>query len=648
MVISILGGFMKGYNEDKALEKKIEANALALGQQSIIERNAALSKRAADMEDFEEKEKFKAGLKPKKSFDVEFDDGTSVSFPTRENFGNDTKLSVGLIDNVIAQLDTEEKIAEFEAEAQSSGMYGSNVMDYLKSYRLNASQKWGPDNKGEPINVNVSVSDDHPNNDFFNQVRTRIRGFNIDHVMDQTVKPIRVTPTADSLYNIERPNQNTQGDISADNTYLYNNAQIINPNSPVLSMEDADGKHYFDNKIGVPLNSFLQASANDLFNRNFANEKDLPFIYRDWDNFFFTPAVQDNPTTEVNEGQGIGLDVYVLEEDGKAKLQTVYVNDGWNHQAWTQNVYAAMNKNVFRRGEFRLLNDSEFNNAKDNIYNDLSAIQDAQDAAEDSIFLALDIFNGVELTGVDPMSLAGNFVKTINDSLIAPNSQFRQLFNVFNSLVTDSIDAEWNGLDDERKKEIRAANKGLQDYLSADEEARNKMFEDTARARTLLDQIFTLLAYNVALTTQGGTSLSARVSNEDYDNSKQAVVGGGFDTLENRMLGLMQYYSGTINKSMSFYLLDNENGYNIQPKRRTLTTGLIPTILGRELFPTPISQPGNYKSPYSAINYLMIRPNGRSKSQTWAKSIQRAYRGRLDKVFDGDFDPNANTSVLTP
>jgi hypothetical protein len=114
------------------------------------------------------------------------------------------------------------------------------------------------------------------------------------------------------------------------------------------------------------------------------------------------------------------------------------------------------------------------------------------------------------------------------------------------------------------------------------------------------------------------------------------------------MLGLMQYYSGTINKSMSFYLLDNENGYNIQPKRRTLTTGLIPTILGRELFPTPISQPGNYKSPYSAINYLMIRPNGRSKSQTWAKSIQRAYRGRLDKVFDGDFDPNANTSVLTP
>ena len=48
MAISILGGFLKGYNEDKALEKEIEANALALGRQSIIERNAALDKRKYD------------------------------------------------------------------------------------------------------------------------------------------------------------------------------------------------------------------------------------------------------------------------------------------------------------------------------------------------------------------------------------------------------------------------------------------------------------------------------------------------------------------------------------------------------------------------------------------------------------------------
>lgn len=657
MVISILGGMMKGYNQDEMLRKKVEAEALALGQKGILDRKALEADRIYKEGEFDRQQGVKAGFKPKKSFDVEFDDGTSVSFPTRENFGNDTKLSVGLIDNVIAQLDSPRKIELFEAAAQSTGQYGSNALDYLKGYRLNASQNWGPDNTGEPIGVNVNVGGNtygkaknelHPNADFFNQVRTKIQGYNEDDIKDMGVKVLRVTPTPDGTYNIERPNENMIGDIAVDNTYLYTNSQLLHPNSPNRSVTNAKGVHILDNKLGVPTSEFLTTSINDLFTRNPANPKDLPFIYRDWDNFFFTPAVQDNPDTKENEGQGLKLEVFVMGEDGKGKYETRYINTGWNQRDWSQNIYAAMNVNTFRGGRFRILDDSEYNTSKGNIFNDLTAIAEAQDGAEDNIFLALDIFSDISVDGIDPASIAGNTVKFLNDVFIEKNSQVAQFFRSFDALISGTLDQTWNGLDDTRKEEIRAANAGISSYVSMGAEERDKFFSDSARATTLLEQIFTLLAYNVALTTQGGTSLSARVSNEDYDNSKSAIVGGGFDSLENRMLGLMQYYQGTISKSMSFHMLNNEQGYNIQPKRGELRNGIIPLILNRESFNSGFEQAGNYASPYSAINYLITRPNGEKKSKTWAKSVKRAYRGRTNRLYDGDFDVNANVSALSP
>ena len=432
MVISILGGMMKGYNQDEMLRKKVEAEALALGQKGILDRKALENEREYKRNEFDRQQGVRAGFKPKKSFDVEFDDGTSVSFPTRENFGNDTKLSVGLIDNVIAQLDSPRKIELFEAAAQSTGQYGSNALDYLKGYRLNASQNWGPDNTGEPIGVNVNVGGNtygkaknelHPNADFFNQVNTKILGYNEDDIKDMGVKVLRVTQTPDGTYNIERPNENMIGDITLDNTYLYTNSQLLHPNSPNRSVTNAQGVHILDNKLGVPTPEFLTTSINDLFTRNPANPKDLPFIYRDWDNFFFTPAVQDNPDTKENEGQGLKLEVFVMGEDGKGRYETRYINTGWNQRDWSQNIYAAMNVNTFRGGRFKILDDHEFNTGTGNIFNDLSAIAEAQDGAEDNIFLALDIFSGISVDGTDPASIAGNALKILNDVFIDKNSQ---------------------------------------------------------------------------------------------------------------------------------------------------------------------------------------------------------------------------------
>ena len=648
MVISILGGMMKGYNQDEMLRKKVEAEALALGQKGILDRKALENKREYEEGEFDRRAGVTAGFKPKKLFNVEFDDGTSVSFPTRENFGSNTKLTVGEIDNVLSKLDTDKKNELFKAAAESQGVYGSDIISQMYGYRLNASQNWGPDNKGEPIGVNVSVSQDHPHYDFFNQVNTKIQGYNEDDIKDMGVKVLRVTPTPDGTYNIERTNENMAGDIAVDNTYLYTNSQLLHPNSPNRSVTNAEGVHILDNKLGVPTPEFLTTSINDLFTRNPANPKDLPFIYRDWDNFFFTPAVQDNPDTKENEGQGLKLEVFVMGEDGKGKYETRYINTGWNQRDWSKNIYAAMNVNTFRGGRFRIIDNSEYNTAKGNIFTDLTAIAEAQDGAEDNIFLALDIFSDISVDGIDPASIAGNTVKFLNDVFIEKNSQVAQFFRGFDALISGTLDQTWNGLDDTRKEEIRAANAGISSYVSMGAEERDKFFSDSARATTLLEQIFTLLAYNVALTTQGGTSLSARVSNEDYDNSKSAIVGGGFDSLENRMLGLMQYYQGTISKSMSFHMLNNEQGYNIQPKRGELRNGIIPLILSRESFDSGFEQAGNYASPYSAINYLITRPNGEQKSKTWAKSVKRAYRGRTNRLYDGDFNVNANVSALTP
>jgi len=648
MVISILGGMMKGYNQDEMLRKKVEAEALALGQKGILDRKALENKREYEEGEFDRRAGVTAGFKPKKLFNVEFDDGTSVSFPTRENFGSNTKLTVGEIDNVLSKLDTDKKNELFKAAAESQGVYGSDIISQMYGYRLNASQNWGPDNKGEPIGVNVSVSQDHPHYDFFNQVNTKIQGYNEDDIKDMGVKVLRVTPTPDGTYNIERTNENMSGDITPDNTFLHTNSQLLHPNSPNRSVTNAEGVHILDNKLGVPTSEFLTVSINDLFTRNPANPKDLPFIYRDWDNFFFTPAVQDNPDTKENEGQGLKLEVFVMGEDGKGKYETRYINTGWNQRDWSKNIYAAMNVNTFRGGRFRIIDNSEYNTAKGNIFTDLTAIAEAQDGAEDNIFLALDIFSDISVDGIDPASIAGNTVKFLNDVFIEKNSQVAQFFRGFDALISGTLDQTWNGLDDTRKEEIRAANAGISSYVSMGAEERDKFFSDSARATTLLEQIFTLLAYNVALTTQGGTSLSARVSNEDYDNSKSAIVGGGFDSLENRMLGLMQYYQGTISKSMSFHMLNNEQGYNIQPKRGELRNGIIPLILSRESFDSGFEQAGNYASPYSAINYLITRPNGEQKSKTWAKSVKRAYRGRTNRLYDGDFNVNANVSALTP
>ena len=657
MAISILGGFLDGYNEDKKLEKSVNANALALGQKGVLDRRAAEAKQEYEAGEFDRREKVKADLKPTKSFNVDFNDGTSMSFPTRENFGNDTKLSVGLIDNALSQLDTQEKIDVFALAAESKGGYGSSVIPYIKGYRLNASQKWGPDNTGEPIGVNVNVGGNlygekqdqkHPNGDFFNQVKTKIAGYNENDIKDTGVKMLRVIPTTDGVYNIERLNENITGDITPDNTFLYTNSQLLHPNSPNKSVEDVNGVHILDNKIGVLTPELLTASINDMFTRNTANPNDLSAIYRDWDNFFFTPAVQDDPQTIENEGQGLELEVFVMGEDGKGRYEKRYIDTGWNQKDWSKNVYAAMNVNTFRGGRFNIIDDEEYNTDKTNIFNDLTAIAEAQDGAENSIFLALDIFNSVSVDGVDPASLAGNTVKFFNDVFVQKNSQVAQFFRGFDALISGTLDETWNGLDKSRKDEIRAANQGISNYINMGAEERDKFFSDTAEAVTLLEQIFTLLAYNVALTTQGGTSLSARVSNEDYDNSKAAVVGGGFDSQENRMLGLMQYYQGTISKSMSFHMLNNEQGYNIQPKRGKLRNGIIPLILKRESFDSGFEQAGSYKSPYSAINYLITRPNGEEKSRTWARAVKRAYVNKTNRLYDGDFDPNATVNALTP
>ena len=250
--------------------------------------------------------------------------------------------------------------------------------------------------------------------------------------------------------------------------------------------------------------------------------------------------------------------------------------------------------------------------------------------------------------GIDPISNAGTFFKFINDAVVSPDSQMRQWIRGFDAVVTGTIDEDYLELSDDRKNEIREANAGLKDYLSMGEEKRNKVLDDTARINTLLNQIFTLLAYNVALTTQGGTSLSARVSNEDYDNSKQAVVGSGFDTLENRMLGLMQYYESTIPKAFSFDLLRSAEGFGFQGKKTMIQNDLVPIIMDRPITENQLPLGGDYSNPYNVINYLSIRPNSNKKIKIWADAVKFAYRNNMDNIFNPDYDPNATSSSIDP
>tara|TARA_B100001250_G_scaffold411320_1_gene439703 strand:+ start:3403 stop:5358 length:1956 start_codon:yes stop_codon:yes gene_type:complete len=650
MGINILGGFLKGYNDDQMLAKKIEADALSLGAESTLKQKIAARKRTTDMADFKEKEKFKAGLKPSDTFTTEFEDGTSVVFPVSTKFGSNTSTEINRIDETLRLLDSKDKTDQFINDAINKGNYGSNFIDYIKGFRDNKTVSWGPEGKNPPIGINFNVDPNHYHGDYFREIKIKTSGIDTEQVKDNIPKSFIVGPPTNGLYDIS-----TGGMVEGDE-YLVRNDQVITPTSPyrTTTKSGPDNVHVYSGE-GLPKEKFLQISVADMFNRNMKDDKSTPFILRDWDNFYTTQAVQDTYNDKgqlVREGQGLKVPMYVLEKNDAGEdvtvLKDIRISTGFNLGVWDKNIYNATNNARFRNGKYSFIDQSEFNTSPNSNYSGFAAIAEAGGFAESQIFLALDLFEDAADLGIDPISNAGTFFKFINDAVVSPDSQMRQWIRGFDAVVTGTIDEDYLELSDDRKNEIREANAGLKDYLSMGEEKRNKVLDDTARINTLLNQIFTLLAYNVALTTQGGTSLSARVSNEDYDNSKQAVVGSGFDTLENRMLGLMQYYESTIPKAFSFDLLRSAEGFGFQGKKTMIQNDLVPIIMDRPITENQLPLGGDYSNPYNVINYLSIRPNSNKKIKIWADAVKFAYRNNMDNIFNPDYDPNATSSSIDP
>lgn len=646
--MEILGGLLRGYNDDKLFDKKVEADALRLGAESTLQQKINARKRTASMEDFKKKEIFKASLKSKDTFTVDFDDGSSVVFPVSTKFGSNVRNEINRIDETLKTLDNKEKTDKFIQTAIADGNYGSNVMDYIKGYRDNVTVPWGPDGNNEPIGINFNVDQNHYHNDYFRDIRIKTSGIDTDQIMDTNPKSFIIGPPTDGLYNIS-----TGGMVEGDE-YLVRNDQVITPTSPYRTTTNPDNVHVYSGE-NLPKEKLLQVSVADMFNRNMKDDKSTPFILRDWNNFFTTQAVQDTYNDKgllVQEGQGLKVPMYVLEKNDAGEdvtvLKDVRISTGFNLGVWDKNIYNATNTARFRNGKYSFIDQSEFNTSPNSNYSGFAAIAEAGGFAESQIFLALDLFEDAADLGIDPISNAGAFFKFINDAVVSPDSQMRQWIRGFDAVVTGTIDEDYLELSDDRKNEIKEANAGLKDYLSMGEEKRNKVLDDTARINTLLNQIFTLLAYNVALTTQGGTSLSARVSNEDYDNSKQAVVGSGFDTLENRMLGLMQYYESTIPKAFSFDLLRSGEGWGFQNKKTMIQNDLVPIIMDRPITENQLPLGGDYSNPYNVINYLSIRPNSNKKIKIWADAVKFAYRNNTDNIFNPDYDPNATSSSIDP
>ena len=653
MAISILGGFLDGYNEDKKLEKSVNANALALGQKGVLDRRAAEAKQEYERNEYDRRKKVDAGFKEKKTFTVDFPpeeiiaaDGTktyetdSVTFPTYGNISTDARTNVFSIENLFKDLDTPEKVAQFMKAAESDGNWGPDPIEGYKILRDSYAQRWGPNGERDPIGVNVNLNEDHPFYNYFNQLKAKIDGIDVEAVKDQNTKIIKISPTADGgAFNFMAPGDDQA--LIGDN-YLFRNEQFLGGVSKYTNMKGPDGNNIAYGE-GVNIDKLHQASANDMFNRSFTKESDHEFIFRDWDNFFTTigkdPELDQNGKEIPGTSAGLKLEVYVLNEKGETVLEDRYLSTGWDVNSWQNVVYGATNKTSFRNGAWNAPEKTSYNDHKDSPYTDLSGLADAGDLAEDQVFLALEIFSNAN--DFDPMSSVGGLVKFVSDAVLSPDSQMNQLLRGFNSIITGTIDAEWNGMSDDRKAEIRKANKGINNFMQMDKDTRDKMFADTSTQRALLNQIFTLLAYNVALTTQGGTSLSARVSNEDFDNAKSAVVGEGFDTLENRTLSLMQYYQLTVPKAFSFYLLDNEQGLNITARQRELKSGLIPTILNRSNFDAGVDQAGAYNDPYAMLNYLGVRPNSDSRMKVWAAAVKMAYRKAPELAYNIDFNPNS-------
>ena len=622
MVISVLGGLIGESLDDTRFQKRVKAEADLIGRKNVGDYRRELLENA-QKDDF---------------FTTVLDNNNSVVFPKNRKFGTNTLDTMTRINEVLGRLDTQEKIDQFNAQAEQIGGYGNNAYDTLVRWRNTNSRDYF-DNNGnkQPAIVPPSVVEGHPDYDNRQQLMLKIKGYNEEELRNDSPVKFSIAVNDDDTKNVTVIDENTQGLVTED--YLVTNQQLLHPRSNLRSTFK-NGNHVLTNP-NASQTAIDQLNVFDMFNREPTTSSGKEKILRDWNSFYNVKAVQDNPETQINEGQGLPVEIFVARESSTGELEytleTVYLPTEYRTNALRANIYPGMNRTLFTPSGIKMPDDKEYNNNPNSPYGDLASINDARIQAENQIFTALEIFNDAFATGLDPMSAVGGAFTFLQDAFLAEDSQLKQLLTGITQLAGDTLKVQGSNLSDDNRQQIEDARDAILEFM--DGNAKSRVFGRTASQRVVLEQIFTLLAYNVALTTQGGTSLSARISDADFNNSKRAIVGGSFDSLGNRIRALTRYYQEQVPNIASFSFLDSEEGIGITPKARRLRRDILPIVLNQPIFEDQAFQDRLF-NPYGAVNYLQTLPDAAKKIKIWTNSINYAYKADVAKAFSKTYNPN--------
>jgi len=620
---SILGGVMAGYNKDK----EREAELAMLKEKIKLQSDLDIIKRGQNLEDKftlfrlqeEYKEKNKIGNDYKTNdFAVQFSNGKTITFPTSETFNGTSYNKTGkrglALEALAGQFEgaTEADFKKFQTVAEANG-YGSDFIASIKPYFLDGA-KGNFDVQTQThrpaVRKVTSVSDNNPFSSLYSDYAISRLG----------IDPAELKQSPQVLYTwntgtVEKPAYTVSLKTPDDSTIEYeklnyhNVHDLLDPTLGLSSVMTASGKHV---REGVNL-----SNIKDLRLRNIGN---------------LDVGIKENQGTIVDNM----LSYYTGTEQIQTGGDTLTVPTGFLRNDFSKDIYkASLTPEYNVQGDPILLKDEDLNRNNEEYRKSIFRLRQLEEQ-EDGMFSIFKIMLENE-GGIDALGAAGTINKNI-ENLLGPEGQLRQIVQVGkNAFRRDKNSFIEDGLTEENAKIIEDAfNTASLGKLANGKEA---------SARERLDALFTILAYNVALQIQGGDSLSARISNEDFNNAYRTVAGGATTPERVRVQILLDYLDKGIVKRTTLGLLENDSGYRFGAAY-SKAAPLVRTMIDRPLDGQTAEKLGlSSKNPLRIVSAFHMLGND-SRAKEAAAIINMAFgeelygKESLRKVVEEqEFDP---------
>ena len=606
MGISLLEGFFKGYNKDKDREAEQEMLKEQMKLQSQIDQ----TKRFQSLEDqlflYENKQKIDQMMgKGNTSFQAPIGDENNpriVSFPKKETFDKnlDQEEKKTAILKIASQLETDEDLKTFTKYAVGNG-YGDDFLSFANTV-LSQSAK-GKYQNGiftPALPLIHDIKETSPMYSIVSSYAQKRLGLNPQELKQGNFNlyswNIGTEEKPAYAVSAEPPYELDMQDLAVDEikfeTFKYNNAMdLLDRRKPTTSVINSEGRHIrtgeFDSVDDLRLRDAYTYDANIQAN--------VPIFTKAFMPYFTDVKEQDIAGTLT--GVEFGLQ--------KGKLS----ND----------IYSSiLNSRYTGIGDPKLIDDKELNVNNENYQTQMTKLRQLRDL-EGQMFSIFEILLTVE-GGIDELSNAGN-AQTFLKNILGEGGQLEQFIAIGRGFFNNNVDGDiFRDFSNSNKAQVANAFNSISD----------KSVDATERLRAM----YTILAYNVALQIQGGVSLSARISNQDFEQALNSVQGSRSTKANTRVGILLDFLDRGIEKRVTLELLENEDGFLFE-KAYDKTLPIATKLIDRKLAGQTDDQLAfKLKNPARLISaYYMIDDN---KGDQMVRIVNMAYKDNTEAFYTED------------